>query len=203
MVLALIPLVLGIVVGLVRGGKLENFSAAAFRQPWMVFAGLALQVGAQAAEPSVPALHNGAAGPAVLAVSYALVIGFVVLNIRFPGTLFIGVGLLLNLAVILANGAMPVSMAAVHAAGARSLPGLQSGVKHHPMGPGTHLDILGDIIPVPALGIVSVGDVILGIGIFLLIQRLMAYQPRRSAGGMGLRRERPAPKPSDPSTPTG
>ncbi|HWD08454.1 MAG TPA: DUF5317 domain-containing protein [Actinomycetota bacterium] len=181
MIIALIPLVLGVSVGLARGGRFDNISAAKFRQPWMVFAGLAVQVGAQLLEPRIHALHGGA-GYAVLAVSYALAIGFVALNLRFPGAVLIGAGLLLNLIVITANGAMPVSMWAVHAAGAHSLPGLAHGVKHHRMGPGTRLNLLGDIIPLPGLGVLSVGDFVLGVGIYLLVQRMVLADgddPRR------------------------
>lgn len=177
MLLALIPIVLGVIVGLLRGGHFDNISAAQFRQPWLVFAGLILQVGAQALSPSIPALRRGIAGPAVLVISYALLIVFVGLNAKYPGTLLIGIGLLANLTVILANGAMPVSLGAMRAAGAHSLPGLQAGVKHHVMGPGTHLRAMGDIIPVPQIGIVSVGDVILAAGIFVLVQRLVRQQP--------------------------
>ncbi|MGH2718148.1 MAG: DUF5317 domain-containing protein [Actinomycetota bacterium] len=159
-------------VGLIRGGHFDNISGAQFRQPWMVFAGLALQVGAQLLEPKVPSLHGGL-GVVVLAISYALVIGFVVLNIRYPGSALIGAGLVLNLIVIMANGAMPVSLWAVHAAGAKSLPGLATGVKHHTMGHGSRLDWLGDIIPLPGLGVLSVGDCVLGVGIFVLVQRMV------------------------------
>lgn len=163
---------LGVVVGLVRGGHFDNISGAQFRQPWMVFAGLALQVVAQLLEPKFPALHGGL-GVVVLAASYALVIGFVALNIKFPGTVLIGAGLVLNLIVIMANGAMPVSLWAVHAAGAKSLPGLATGVKHHAMGAGSRLDVLGDIIPLPGLGVLSVGDCVLAVGIFVLVQRMV------------------------------
>jgi hypothetical protein len=175
--LALVPLVLGIAVGLIRGGRFENISGAQFRRPWLVFAGLILQVAAQALARSIPALQHAPAGPVVLMISYAFLIAFVVLNLRYPGTLLIGLGLLLNLTVILANGAMPVSLSAARAAGAASLPGLQTGVKHHVMGHGTHLDVLGDIIPVPQIGIVSIGDIVLAAGIFLLVQRLVSYRP--------------------------
>jgi len=181
--IALIPLVLGVAVGLLRGGRFDNISAAQFRQPWMVFAGLAIQVGAQLLEPKIPALHGGA-GYLVLAISYALVIGFVALNLRFPGAIFIGAGLLLNLIVITANGAMPVSLWAVHAAGAKSLPGLATGVKHHTMGPGSRLDVLGDIIPLPELGVLSVGDCVLGLGIYLLVQRMVLRGADPAAGGV-------------------
>lgn len=202
MLLALALLVLGIVAGLARGGRLENVSAAQFRVPWLVFAGLGLQVGAQALSSSVPALYSGWAGTTVLMVSYGCIIAFVALNVRYPGTLFIGAGLALNIAVILANGAMPVSLAAVHHLGLKALPGLQTGVKHHAMTHRTRLGFLGDIIPVPFLGIVSVGDVTLGTGVFLLVQRLVAYQPRRSVITPTARQpsaHRAAPSPAAPS----
>jgi hypothetical protein len=180
--LALFLLLAGVVVGLIRGGRLDKISAAQFRMPWLVFVALALQVGAQAVSTSVVALQHGGDGRAILTASYALVILFVALNFRYPGTALIGAGLLANLGVILANGAMPVSLSAMHAAGAHALPGLQTGVKHEVMGRATRLRLLSDIIPLPGLGIVSVGDIVLGTGIFLLVQRLVAYQPKRLAG---------------------
>lgn len=188
MLLALILLVAGLVAGLIRGGRLDNISGAQFRMPWLVFVALGLQVGAQAVSTSVVALHHGGDGRAILSLSYALVLLFVGLNFRYPGTALIGAGLLTNLAVILANGAMPVSLSAMHAAGAHALPGLQTGVKHEVMGGATRLRLLGDIIPLPGLGIVSIGDIVLGSGVFLLVQRLVAYQPKRRASKSPRRR---------------
>lgn len=182
MLLALILLLAGVVVGLIRGGQLDNISGARFRMPWLVFVALALQVGAQIVSTSMVALHHGGDGRAILTLSYALVILFVALNFRYPGTALIGAGLLANLGVISANGAMPVSLWAMHAAGAHTLPGLQTGIKHEVMGRATRLRLLGDIIPLPGLGIVSAGDIVLGTGVFLLVQRLVAYQPKRQAG---------------------
>ena len=178
MLLAAILLVLGVAVGLVRGGRLDNISGVEFRLPWLVFGGLALQVAAQAASRAIPVLHRQG-GPIVLGISYGLVIIFVLLNFRYPGTALVGVGLALNLAVILANGAMPVSLSAIHAAGGHALPGLQSGVKHHVMNRGTRLRWLGDILPLPGLGVASAGDVVLGAGMFVLVQHLIAYPPKR------------------------
>lgn len=180
MLLAVVLLLVGVVAGLVRGGKLANISGVRFRHPWLVFVGLALQVGAQALSKPIPAIQRGGAGPVIVAVSYAFIVAFVAFNRRLPGTVFIGAGLLANVVVILANGAMPVSLSALHHAGVTSLSGLQSGVKHHPMGPGTRLGFLGDVIPVPPLGVVSVGDCVLGVGVMLLVYRLVSYAPKRS-----------------------
>lgn len=181
MLLALVLLVAGVVVGLLRGGSLENISGVRFRLPWLVFVGLALQIGAEAAAARFPGIQRGAVGPVILAASYAFVGSFVALNYRFPGTLLIGLGLLLNLSVILANGAMPVSLWAARVSGFHGAPHLQNAVKHKVKGPGTRLGLLGDIIPLPPLGIVSVGDAVLGAGVFVLINHLVAPGGRRKA----------------------
>jgi hypothetical protein len=177
--LAFVLLLAGVVVGVLRGGSLENINRVRFRLPWLVFLGLALQLGAEAAAGRFPGIQRGVVGPLVLAISYAFVGTFVVLNFRFPGALLIGMGLLLNLSVILANGAMPVSLWAVKVSGSHAVTHLQNSVKHQAMGRGTRLGFLGDIIPVPPLGIVSVGDVVLGAGVFILVTRLMAPEKRR------------------------
>jgi hypothetical protein len=160
--LAFVLLLAGVVVGVLRGGSLENVNRVRFRLPWLVFLGLALQIGAEAAASRFPGIQRGVAGPLILAISYAFVGTFVVLNFRFPGAPLIGLGLLLNLSVILANGAMPVSLWAVKVSGSHA-----------------GLGFLGDIIPVPPLGIVSVGDVVLGAGVFVLVIRLIGPDKRR------------------------
>jgi hypothetical protein len=180
--LALVLLVAGVVTGLVRGGSLDAITGVRFRSPWLVFVGLGLQVGAEIAAAHIPSIHQGAVGPLILVVSYAFVAAFVVLNLRFPGTVLIGLGLLLNLAVILANGAMPVSLWALNVAGTHAAPTLQHTVKHRVKGPGTRLGLLGDVIPVPPLGIVSVGDVVLSVGLFLLVNNLVVPEPGSGRG---------------------
>jgi len=169
----------GVAVGVLRGGSLDNINRVRFRLPWLVFLGLGLQIGVEVAAARFPEIERGVAGPLVLAVSYGFVGAFVALNFRFPGALLIGLGLALNLSVILANGAMPVSLWAMKVSGSHAATHLQNSVKHQAMGRGTRLGFLGDIIPVPPLGIVSVGDVVLGAGVFVLVTRLMAPEKRR------------------------
>jgi len=180
--LALVLLVAGVVTGLVRGGSLDAITGVRFRLPWLVFVGLGLQVGAEIAAAHIPSIHQGPVGPLILAVSYVFVAAFVLLNLRFPGTVLIGLGLLMNLTVILANGAMPVSLWALRAAGSHAAPTLQHAVKHRPKGPGTRLGFLGDIIPAPPLGIVSLGDVVLSVGLFLLVNHLVVPEPGSGRG---------------------
>lgn len=182
MSLALILLVLGLVAGLARGGKLENVTRVHFRRPWLVFVGLAFQVGAEVAALFLPGFREGGRGLAVLALSYGLLIAFVVMNRALPGALLIAAGLSLNLLVIVLNGGMPVSLRAARAAGFDASGYLASAVKHRVQGPGTLLPFLGDVIPLPLIQkVVSVGDIVLGAGIFVLVKRLVEYRPRRAA----------------------
>jgi hypothetical protein len=174
-----------------RGGKLDNINRVRFRLPWLVFLGLGLQIGIEVAGARYPSIQHGPVGPLVLAISYGCVAAFVALNYRYPGALLIGLGVALNLIVILANGAMPVSSWAAKVSGLHATSHLENSVKHTGMGPGTRLKFLGDIIPVPPLGIVSVGDVVLASGVFMLVSFLMA--PPDSHGS---RRKRRIKKPS-------
>ncbi|HEY2667258.1 MAG TPA: DUF5317 domain-containing protein [Actinomycetota bacterium] len=174
MLLAFVLLLAGVAVGVLRGGSLDNINRVRFRLPWLVFLGLGLQIGAEVAAARFPEIERGATGPLVLALSYGCVGAFVALNVRFPGTLIIGLGLALNLSVILANGAMPVSRWAVRLSGSDAAPHLENSVKHMDMRSTTRLRLLGDIIPVPPIGVVSVGDVVLGAGVFVLVSYLMA-----------------------------
>lgn len=184
MSIAVILLIAGLVAGLSRGGKLENISKVDFKHAWLVFAGLVIQVFAEIAGASfLPQLSEGFGGIALLALSYLLQIAFVALNFQLPGMYFIGAGLALNLIVIFLNGGMPVSLDAVRAAGFEAADYLETAVKHEPLGDGTVLGFLGDIIPLPILRrAVSIGDIVLGIGIFRLVEQAVRYDARRAIG---------------------
>ena len=70
MLLALLLLLIGLVAGLARGGRVENITRVHFRQPWLVFLGLALQIGAEAAAHAHLGIFlQGPVGPVTLAVS--------------------------------------------------------------------------------------------------------------------------------------
>lgn len=180
MVIAVILLVAGLVAGLARGGRIENLGRAQLRYPGLVFAGLGVQVGGEIAASYLdPPLGQGA-GLAILAASYGLLVAFVITNRTLPGALFIAAGMALNLLVIGLNGAMPVSPDAARAAGLDPAGAPASMIKHEIMRPDTLLKFLGDVIPLPLIGrIVSAGDVLLGIGVFLFVERLVRYKPRR------------------------
>ncbi len=106
---------LGLVAGLVLGGRIGTLSELRFRWAWLAVAGFALQV-ALFSEPIGSSV--GAAGPALYVVSNLAVLAAVVRNLAVPGIALVAIGAICNLVAILANGgAMPADPAALAAAG--------------------------------------------------------------------------------------
>ena len=151
-------------VAVALGGSLEAIANTRFRAGWILFTGLAAQIALDAWRP---AWLSEAGQLAVLLGSNALVALFLVANRRLPGMALAGIGLMLNVVVIGANGAMPVDRDAVHGLGI-TMEG--AGPKHEPLDDGTAFPWLADVIPVtPTREILSVGDVFLAVGIARLV----------------------------------
>ncbi|MGH2773305.1 MAG: DUF5317 domain-containing protein [Actinomycetota bacterium] len=179
--LGLSPLVvlLGLLAGLARGGRVSNIALSRFRAPWLVLSGLLIQ-----ATGTVMALAAPDTGRRLyiwfLGASFALLIAFALTNLRLSGMVIIAAGLAMNAAVILLNDGMPVLRRAAEIAGLRADKYLRLGVKHRAMGPDTVAGFFGDVIPVPVLKkVISAGDVLIGAGMFVLVDALVRYAPRR------------------------
>ena len=114
---------------------------------------------------------------AVWALSYALLLGFGLVNRRLPAMPLIILGLVLNASVVVATAGMPVSADAARMAGAQAALTTTRGEpqKHHLMTDRDVLRPLGDIIPVPPpLGaLFSPGDVLLYGGLAWLVVMVM------------------------------
>ncbi len=113
--------------------------------------------------------------------SFIMLLIAVWLNRDIKEMLIIGTGILLNFIVIFLNGGrMPISIDALAKSDMLDLADiLESGVypTHQLMENDTVLRFLGDIFslppPYPRPRVFSIGDVIIGIGLFSLIQRYM------------------------------
>lgn len=163
--------VLGVLAGYLLGGRLQNFS--------LCFKWWLLPVVAFLAEWLLPKI---AVLPAFLpqAALYGLLLLFFLKNRKGGAWVALaGAGTLLNGLVIALNGwRMPIAPFAV-----RHFPQLTARLSlcavpgYALASEGTRLAFLGDIIPVlpggPLLGLASVGDFIMGLGILLLIVRAM------------------------------
>lgn len=154
-------------VAFLRGGRLSDTDT--MRLMWIPPAALLLQLAnlgiASVQVKSVTTL-----------ISYVLVFVFIAANSSRQGLRVVLVGLLLNLTVIAANGGrIPVDVDALRYVGQDPdwvLSG--QGPKHMPMGEGTRLSFLGDVIPVkPLKRVFSIGDIFVYAGAFITVQELM------------------------------
>lgn len=170
-----------------REGRLDRLAALRLREPWLLALALAAQVAG--------ALAGGRLHAVGLAASALLVLGFLGRNRRLRGTGLVALGLLTNALVVAANGAMPVSLAAADAAGAQ-VQAVRDGAdpRHLPMGPGTRLRALGDVVPVPLPvrpEVVSPGDLLVAAGLVRLLLRAAGPQGRPRQVGRRLPQPRP------------
>lgn len=172
MEIALLVAIVAVVVALLQGGSLERLAATRFRAIPLLLIGLGLQIIFGFWSPS---WMTDAAGLTVLLMSNLFVLLWLIVNRTLPGLLLAAVGLLMNLTVITANGAMPVSPDAVRAAGGDELEISEGALKHEALDDDTRLGFLGDIIPVPAVGIWSAGDLVLAAGLALLTYKRTRY----------------------------
>jgi len=176
----LIVIAAAILVGFLAGGSLRNFEGLRIHWWVLAFAGLALQI---VPVPEVVKAPVWAVGAGMLAASYVLLLTFLTVNRWIPGAALMAIGLLLNLAVVATNGGMPVRAQAIEAAGgSASVLADGGGAKHHLMNDADVLTPLGDVIPIPPpIGVVlSVGDVLLYVGIAWFIVQVMRGRSRET-----------------------
>ncbi|HUH07231.1 MAG TPA: DUF5317 domain-containing protein [Egibacteraceae bacterium] len=176
MSLVLLTVVAAMAIGYVVGGRLANMASVSLRGTWL----LAVAVAAQGILAAVSGAGGPvtSVGPALLLTSHAALLGFMWRNRWLPGMPLIFIGIVMNIAVIAANGAMPVSREAILAISPDAAfdPG-----KHRILEDGDRLTFLADLYPVrPIRAVISLGDVLLAVGAAQLVVALMR-------GGVGRR----------------
>jgi hypothetical protein len=181
-VILLLALAAALLVAFLRGGSLRNL--ADFNLEWGWLAGLALTIQIVAVYwatgDSYLYLQGGA-----LVVSSLLLLPVVWHNRRFPGLILLGLGLAINLAVMVANGGfMPITPEAVariehqhfivHLDGVERMSGSKGIVLPREE---TALWALSDILiippPFPVASAFSLGDALIAVGAFIFLQRAM------------------------------
>jgi hypothetical protein len=167
---------LGIVLGYLMGGRLEGLAALRFQWAWLAIVGLLVQ--AALFSPLVGDLTAGGVGEVLYVASTAAVLLAVLRNIGIAGLVLVALGAVSNLAAVVANGGiMPTTLGALETAGLAPRPGFSnSAVVDDPA-----LAPLTDVYALPAwvpfANVFSVGDVLIGLGIVVVI----AFGMRRSA----------------------
>jgi hypothetical protein len=169
----LVVIAAAILVGLLAGGSLRNFELLRVHWWALAFIGLALQI---VPVPELARVPIWAVGAGMLAASYVLLLTFLTVNRWIPGASLMAIGLLMNLAVVASNGGMPVNANAIEAAGGSvAVLADGAGAKHHLMNDADVLSPLGDVIPIPppAGVVLSIGDVLLYVGIAWFVVQVM------------------------------
>jgi hypothetical protein len=167
MTLFAFALVLGAAFGYLLRGRLSRLGSVRIRWWGLIVAGLLLQL------VSLPGGDRGTdlvIRTAVLSLSFVFLLTFALINLRVPGIVLIMLGVLANFAVIAANGGMPVSADALRDSGQQPVLSEMresEADKHHLLTDNDSLTFLGDIIgvPPPIARAISIGDVIISLGL--------------------------------------
>lgn len=180
MILAAAVLV-AVIIGFARGGSLQRLASLPFRWGWVAIVAFGLQIYLiYFPEPVSAGLVSPRVG--LLVLSYLMLIAVVWQNRALPGIGLIGAGLLANFAVMLLNGGyMPITTEALTQVGhARNAFGSEAGARVL-----ATKDIvlpreatiawwLSDIFvlppPFPIPSVFSVGDMLIALGVFWLLQ---------------------------------
>ena len=179
----LYAVLIGLVIGLVAGGRPAGLADLHLRWSGVILAGLVIQV-ALFSEPV--SARIGALGPPIYVASTAMVIVAIVANRAIAGMLVVAAGAVSNLAAIVANGGyMPAGADAMAALGTPH----PTTYSNSTFVPDPALAPLTDIFAlpgwVPFANVFSIGDVVIGIGIALVIGVAMRSRPRSAMGVVG------------------
>lgn len=164
--LLLYAVLIGLVAGLISGGKFAALGSTHIRLWPVALIGLMAQL---LLFSSPLAAVVGPWGPSLYVVSTVLVLMALVWNLRQPGFWLIILGALANFAVIVLNGGqMPASADAWQVlTGVATVPATDFS-NSALIGPNTVLPFLGDVFvlprPIPMANVFSIGDVLIGVG---------------------------------------
>lgn len=176
----------GLAAGGIRRGRLASVVRARPRLWGLAAAALVITVAADALGAGDGGFLGfelaGVPGPVLLAlVGMGSGLAFVASNLAVGGMAVIGMGIAANLVPLVANRATPVratSLVRARIATAEDVDRAVLGGPREIADSGTVLELLGDVIPVPPLGlVVSFGDLIILVGLAAVIHNLMRRRP--------------------------
>lgn len=143
---------LGLLAGLATGGSLARLGDLRIAW-WPVLAGAVVL--------RLAAGYAGEAAPFAYVVAFGAVVAVAIANRALPGAWAIATGAALNLAVVAANGAMPISREAIALVGGA----FPTDALHRELDASSRLAPLADVIPFPVVRTAySVGDVLIAVG---------------------------------------
>ncbi len=172
------PVLAAVLLGLVLGGSVGRLADLPLRAPWLFLSAVVLQVVAFPVGVMPWQTHEAVASVLWVA-SYGLLLIAAVLNRRLTGVPIVAVGMLLNLAAILANrGTMPVRIEAMHDAGRVAVTQANSTALTDPALPWL-VDRWAAPHWIPLANVFSIGDVLIAVGAVVIVLAGMGVQPQR------------------------
>jgi hypothetical protein len=176
----LYAVVVGLALGLLLGGQASRLGDLKIRFAWLCIAGLAVQL---VLFSDAVTERIGDLGVPIYVASTFAVAAAVAANYRIPGMAVVALGAFSNLAAIVANGGyMPTTAAAMAAAGFSE----KSVYSNSALLADAKLPWLTDIFAmppwIPAHNVFSVGDVLIGVGVVLVIVAAMRRPPLAASG---------------------
>jgi hypothetical protein len=181
----IVSIAVSMAVALLRGGRFSSLLRLPLRWGVLAVAAFTLQAFFIYQAPARKVLGTWGWQELLFMGSYVLLLAAVWANRQLPGVRWIGAGLLLNLVVMVANGGwMPITPEALTQVGHTNLvpslaPGTRVASSKSILLPRqeTNLWFLSDVLvvarPFPVPSVFSVGDVLIAVGVFLLVQNAM------------------------------
>jgi len=177
-------LVLGVALGYLRGGRMKNLAKIELRAEGLIVTALVLQWLTPAIARALHLPSNMAF--AVWLAAFALLLTCLWMNRDRPPLILAAAGVGCNMLVIALNGGMPVWPSAIRFLDPAVKIGpatLAGDPLYHLAGSTTRLSLLADAVPVPGpsllRGVIRVGDALLMLGVFWLVQDAMVYRGKR------------------------
>jgi hypothetical protein len=169
-------LILAIVISLIEGGKIGRLGSLNLRQIWLVPTAWIIQIVVYWAAVKSIGIGPVWVGPVLDTASYFLLLIFTFYNRYLLGMRILALGILFNALVIALNGGvMPVDPLYLPEASRLALHEGQG--THGLMTSATHLSFLADRIFITIAGfdkqLISLGDIFIDFGCFLIINRAM------------------------------
>lgn len=177
-------IVISLIIGLIRGGKLRRFKMLSNKAMWVLIFGILLQY----ALVFLSRIEEVGSISKILSytkeisiISYILILIGIVTNLKFRSLWAVLIGFIGNfLAFAMNNWKIPILLEGIQLTNTPNLMGIvESGnaALYTPITEAVKYPILGDIIIFPKFypvsRIISLGDLIISFGIFALIQEIM------------------------------
>jgi Family of unknown function (DUF5317) len=174
-----LPFLIGVLVSLPLGGRLSALGHIHLRWISLIYVALAFQIVAFPGR-SMPWRTPDSVAIGLWIASDTILVAVMARNIRLPGVGLVGVGLLMNLSAILANGGhMPALPSALRDAGLHYAVSMNSKSMGHPALPWL-VDRWAAPHWIPLSNVFSVGDVVIAVGGFAVALVIMhARVPQR------------------------